>query len=213
MDFDGSSMQAESIHQPTLPPDFKPSSPLPEDQLTEILNHLRPEGHEVAIIQMPQPGEDLIPVLREKLTALGYDSSHLLKRVIDTKRLQQALETGTDRDEKSDIDSQSAILGNTEELAMLANGLNPSTDRDLVTYVAELNTERNTKWFISDNQSNAILIYAPDALQYIQPPTKTEAKPYNGFAMFKDRRLTHRSLLAVVTPTPTSTTLQQKSGS
>lgn len=184
--------------QVSLPPDFKPRQPLPDDELQDIRGKLRPEGQIPAVIEMPPPGEDLLPFLQQQLHVLGYKQTRLIRRVVSKDMLQKAIMSGTDRDSSSQLDYHGGDDG--ERLAMIENGLNPLADRGLVTYVANLDLNSKRPWVRPNDPSFAVLIYAPDAIQYIQPSSNRTGSFSNGFAMFKDRRLVQPSLLAVLSP-------------
>ena len=186
--------------RPVLPRDFKHRPPLSDDELQEIRSKLRPVESQVAVLQLPPPGEDLIPYLREQLAKRGYDQTHFLRRAIQKDRVPIAIQTGTDRDISSRVEYHGGHDG--ERLAMIEHGLNPDTDAELVTYVKDIDLSNGKPWIRPTDTGFAALIYAPDAIQYIHPSTGTTS---NGFAAFRDRKLIQPSLLAVLTPEPDKT--------
>lgn len=117
---------------------------------------------------------------------------------------------GTDRDSSSQLDYHGGDDG--ERLAMIENGLNPSADGSLVTYVADLNLDDDRPWPKPNDPSFAALIYAPDAVEYIRPSSNRSNSYSNGFAMFKDRRLIQQSLIAVLSPMSCAELYRQDDG-
>lgn len=190
----------QSRLKPILPPDFKHRQPLPDEELQNLRRGLRPEGTAPAIIELPHQGEDMIPLLRDRLQALGYNGTRVIRRVVTSDRLKKAIMTGTDRDSSSQLDYHGGDDG--EKLAMIENGLNPLADGGVVTYVADLDLEGGKVWTRPVDSSFSVLIYAPDAIQYIRPSSNRTGSFSNGFAMFLDRRLIQPSLLAVLSPVP-----------
>ncbi len=121
----------------------------------------------------------------------GQDRGILLTRSISRARLDQALMTGSDRDGSSNTGYHG---GEYEDLAMKEYALTVVGD---ITY-ATRTTPNSAN--IRINPYNALLVYAPEALQEIAPKSRY-IMGSSGLHTFIDPRLKWQSLLAVVETT------------
>ncbi len=161
---------------------------------SDVLRHV---GSSPAFFELANIPEEtnLVEMLRDWLQENGYNYTELKIRQILSRRLHQAMRTGTDRDSSSRIYYPSGT-----DSAMREAGFNIYTDANWLTYLSRISLEEGRSWIISENiltQDWAYLIYAPQGL--IEIPNGDF-----GLHMFVDPSLVERSLLAVLSPIPMS---------
>jgi hypothetical protein len=131
---------------------------------------------------------DIFDILRTKD---GENRAYLLTRKIAKARLQVAMETGTDRDINSVLNSHG---DGYEQQALHEYGLSEDAAEE-ITYATPI-TQYTSEIAIAENQ--AVLVYASEALTPITPMHWDNlAKPYGIYA-FVDTRLRLPSLLAII---------------
>ena len=177
---------------------FQPRPPLPDDEYAELLTKLRPSDKPFPdVVDLPEEG-DLIPFIREQLATLGYDQQQVVVRNVYRERLGIARVSGTDRDRDSKLTNMAQQ--DYEKIAMAEHGLLPSSNRDQVLYANPVDLTRpDARIALNDRKNVCILVYAPEAIEFIQPTRHPDAAS-NGFAMFRDPRVRQRALLAIFSP-------------
>lgn len=142
--------------------------------------------------------------LFERLRAVdGQDRDVILTRSISRARLDEALRSGSDRDEYS---NKGYHGGDYENTAMKEYALTVVGD---VTYASRTRSDSPA---IRVSPHSALLIYANEALQEIAPRTR-HIMGSTGFHVFVDPRLKWCSLLATVESSEASRAMESRIGS
>ncbi|MGH7203567.1 MAG: hypothetical protein ACREHC_03945 [Candidatus Levyibacteriota bacterium] len=194
---------------------FQPRPLLPDDEYADLLTKLRPSDKPFPdIVDLPEEG-DLAAFIKEQLAALGYDQKQVVVRNVHRDRLGIARASGTDRDRNSQLTNMAQLK--YEEIAMAEQGLLPKSNRVQVLYANRVDLSNpDARIQLNDRRNVGILVYAPEAIEFIHPTRHPDAA-LNGFAMFRDPRIGQRALLAIISPIsqgeiarlPTSSTAYQ----
>jgi hypothetical protein len=135
------------------------------------------------------PGMVASDVFEKIAQSDSEDRPALFMRFINAERLDVAVKTGTDRDERSRLDYHG---GSNEARAMQEYAIHDATD---FTYMTDIHPDNKP---IAIYKGQALLVYAVEALQPISL-YKGDRHGSIGLAAFVDKRLKEKSLLAVVT--------------
>ncbi len=164
------------------------------DALASYMEEVAPRMRQGDVVRMSVEGTVVNPAaIFENLVAAGsQERTYLMHRVIAAERLPEALETGTDRNADSEVDSYGTGY---ERQALAEYGLHDFTATD-VTYAMPMSAASEE---IQCQPGQAMLVYATEALQPIDTMRWESAasKPI-GVCAFIDPRLRQAALLATV---------------
>ncbi len=170
----GQSKQAELDEQRTLEDNYAPAIAEFRDRSSRLeigsqnIHHIHINPADFAK-GGEREAEGISDYIRESITRLGYDTKGLKVRMFDARRLDLALNTGTDRDDGSNLKHVDGV----EPKLMKVFGLNAANE---VTYASQLHRWSGPSNFIAGSY-DAIIVYHGDQLYKI-------GQESNGFSAF-----------------------------